>query len=218
MSNFGFGCLRVVNPYQPAFREARSAIGAAAVLAEAEEYSSLGEAVADCSLVIGTTAVGRRELQHQLKTLEPGMRLIRERLRSGRVAILFGSEKVGLSNDDFSYCHWLVRIPTSEQNISMNLGQAVAVSLYELIREGTIEYGPETPEHATTSEIERITEALMDALSGSRYVRPGSEDFARERVRRLVRRLDLQSRDAKVLLGMLRQIVWKVRSGARSNS
>src|SRR6266404_7904189 len=58
MSNFGFSRLRVVNPYDRAFREARSAVGAAAaVLAGAEEYTNLAEAVADCTLVVGTTAV-----------------------------------------------------------------------------------------------------------------------------------------------------------------
>src|SRR5437660_3044888 len=66
MSNFGFLHLRVVNPYEPAFREARSAVGAASLLADAEQFTSVAEAVADCSLVVGTTASTRRELQHPL--------------------------------------------------------------------------------------------------------------------------------------------------------
>ena len=57
MSNFGFRHLRVVSPYEVAFREARSAVGAAALLSSAEEYTSVAEAVADCTLVVGTTAV-----------------------------------------------------------------------------------------------------------------------------------------------------------------
>src|SRR5271166_3868492 len=76
MSNFGFLHLRVVNPYAVAFREARSAVGAAALLADAEEYGSVAEAAADCSLVVGTTAVGTRELQHTVHRLEEGARLI----------------------------------------------------------------------------------------------------------------------------------------------
>jgi len=135
MSNFGFLRLRVVIPYEAAFREARSAVGASALLSNAEEYKSVAEAVADCTLVVGTTAVRHRELQHPLKQLEYGARLIREQLRSNRVALLFGSEKFGLSNQDLSHCHWLVCIPTREENISMNLGQAVAVCLYELVRD-----------------------------------------------------------------------------------
>jgi tRNA C32,U32 (ribose-2'-O)-methylase TrmJ len=74
MSNFGFLHLRVVNPYDVAFREARSAVGASELLANAEEYKSLAEAVADCTLVVGTTAVRHRELQHPLKRLEHGAR------------------------------------------------------------------------------------------------------------------------------------------------
>ncbi len=108
MSNFGFERLRVVNPYQLAFREARSAVGAAALLRQAEECKDLAEAVSDCSLVVGTTAAQNRELRHSLKGLEPAARLIRRTLAKGTVALLFGSEKRGLSNDDLSYCHWLM--------------------------------------------------------------------------------------------------------------
>src|SRR5271154_5354909 len=109
MSNFGFLHLRVVNPYEAAFREARSAVGASTVLSRAEEFASVAEAVADCTLVVGATAVGHRELQHPARPLEAAARVIRKRLRSCRVALLFGSEKVGLSNRDLSHCHWLLR-------------------------------------------------------------------------------------------------------------
>jgi TrmH family RNA methyltransferase len=130
MSNFGFRRLRVVNPYEVAFREARSAVGAAELLASTEEYKNVADAVADCTLVVGTTAVRHRELQHPLRRLdEHAGRLISDQLRSGPVALLFGSEKVGLSNDDLSHCHWLLHIPTREDHISMNLGQAAAVCL-----------------------------------------------------------------------------------------
>lgn len=135
MSNFGFLHLRVVNPFELAFRQARSAVGAAPLLAEAEEFQSLEEALADCSLVVGTTALSRRDPQHTVRDVRQGARLIRKRLSLGCVALLFGSEKRGLSNAHFSHCHWLLRIPTGEQHRSMNLGQAVAVCLYELARD-----------------------------------------------------------------------------------
>src|SRR5579863_3466912 len=96
MSNFGLLRLRVVNPYAIAFRNARSAVGASSVLVDAEEYESVAEAVADCTLVVGTTAVRHRELQHPVRRLEYGARAIRKELTSGRVALLFGSERVGL--------------------------------------------------------------------------------------------------------------------------
>ena len=103
MSNFGCAHLRVVNPYEPAFREARSAVGAAELLANAEDYAEVSEAVSDCTLVVGTTAVRHRVLQQKLHRLDDGARLIRRRLRTSRVALLFGSERVGLSNEDLSH-------------------------------------------------------------------------------------------------------------------
>src|SRR5580693_6898525 len=163
MSNFGFLQLRVVNPYEVAFREAKSAVGGAAVLQNAEEYQSVAEAVADCTLVVGTTAVRHRELQHPLRRLEYGGRLIRKELASGRVALLFGTEKTGLSNDDLSHCHWLMRIPTREQHISMNLGQAVAVCLYDLVRDAKQaraakeKSGDKPVKRAAAGEVERIS-------------------------------------------------------------
>ncbi len=213
MSNFGVPHLRVVNPYELAFREARSAVGASAIMADAEEFHSIADAVADCALVVGTTAVRHRELQHPVRRLDVGARRIRQHLATGRVAILFGSEKVGLSNQDLSHCHWLMRIPTCEENISMNLGQAVAVCLYELIRAAGKLAKPLNPARVKAGELERITQFLLDALQISGYVKPIATALTEEKVRRMVRRLELQSSDAEVLQGMLRQIVWKLRAG-----
>ena len=71
LTNFGFRRLRVVNPYKLAFRDARSAVGAADLLAEAEEFPTVAEAIADCELVVGTTAVHRRVLQHPVRRPMP---------------------------------------------------------------------------------------------------------------------------------------------------
>jgi TrmH family RNA methyltransferase len=213
MSNFGFLRLRVVNPYEVAFREARSAVGASALLACAEEFKSVAEAVADCELVVGTTAAVRRELQQPLRRLEDGARLIRKQLSSSRVALLFGSEKIGLSNEDLSHCHWLMRIPTREKHPSVNLGQAVAICLYELARDSKAPRRSEKPESATAGDVERITGMLLDALRASGYLKSRSAAPTKEKVRRLVRRLNLSADDAKLWLGMLRQILWKLRSG-----
>jgi len=212
MSNFGITTLRVVNPYQPAFREAESAVGAADVLAGAEQFKTVADAVADCTLVVGTTAVGKRNLHHPLRRLEDGARLICRRLNSSKVALLFGSEKRGLTNDDLSHCHWLLRVPTAEANISMNLGQAVAVCLYELIRD------PKSPRvagklpPASAAEVERITTLLLDALRLSGFTDLRKVADSDERIRRLVRRLNLPARDAVIWLGMFRQIEWKLRN------
>lgn len=212
MANFGFARLRVVNPYHVAFREARSAVGAAPLLQTAEDVSSVAEAVSECRLVIGTTSVGHRELQHPIRRLEYGARLIHRRLTQGPVALLFGSEKFGLSNDDLSHCNWLMRIPTTGQNLSMNLGQAVALCLYELARDPKAAAAlPEKIRRAEAAENEQITRQLLEVLRQSGYINPVTAVSAEEKVRRLVRRMDIAGRDVPVLLGMLRQILWKVR-------
>jgi TrmH family RNA methyltransferase len=215
MSNFGFDHLRVVNPYQPAFREARSAVGASVLLASAEQFKTVAEAVADCTLVVGTTAVRHRTLQQPLRRLEDGARLIRGRLAKNKIALLFGSEKFGLSNDDMSHCHWLIRVPTAEANISMNLGQAVAVCLYELIRDARTPRLPEKLPLASAAEVERITTMLLDALHLSGFLELRRVADSDQRIRRLVRRLNLPARDAIIWLGMLRQIAWKMRAGTK---
>ena len=213
MSNFGLRRLRVVNPYEVAFREARSAVDAAKLLASAEEYKSVGEAVADCTLVVGTTAVRNRQLQHPIRRLECGARLIRKHLGAGRVALVFGSEKRGLTNADFSHCHWLMRIPTAKEYPSMNLGQAVAICLYELVRDTKAVEPPEELRPATSAQVERITAMLFEALCASGYVKPGAAVSTNEKLRRQVRRLHLQADDAELWLGRLRTIAGKLRLG-----
>jgi TrmH family RNA methyltransferase len=218
MSNFGFLHLRVVNPYEPAFREARSAVGAGSLLADSEQFSSVAEAVADCSLVVGTTASTRRELQHPLRRLKEGAALIRKRLTSGRVALLFGSERTGLSNEAFSHCDWLIRIATREEHRSINLGQAVAVCLYELARDlgtplqppGPARHRAATDQPATAAELERVGAVLLEALRVSGSLQSRSIGVTQEKLRRMLRRHKLTAADAEFWLGMLRSILWRL--------
>lgn len=212
MSNFGFNSLRVVNPYELAFREARSAVGASHILTEAKQFNSVADAVADCTVVIGTTAIRHRELQHPLRDVASAGRVIRKQLASNHIALLFGSERWGLSNDELSHCHWLMNVPTPEKHPSMNLGQAVAVCLYELIRSGAPKTRLAKIKTASAVEIERLTSLLVEILRSSGYIKSQSGASADERVRRFVRRLELSPEDAITFIGMLRQIRWKVNS------
>lgn len=214
MSNFGAFHLSVVTPYEKAFREAVSAVGAAPLLAKAEEHDSVEQAVRDCRLVVGTTAIGHRELQHQVHSLGDAAKLIRRKLAGGRVAVLFGSEKTGLSNQELSHCHWLLRIPTRTEHRSMNLAQAVAVVTYELSRDSA-EVAKEGKSKlasvaADMQTLDRIGKALLEALETSGYLHLRSAAAAEEKTRRMLRRFELSSADAEVLLGMLRKILWKL--------
>jgi tRNA/rRNA methyltransferase len=212
MSNFGVARLRVVNPYDAAFREARSAVGASGLLAKAEKYDNVAEAVADCKLIVGTTAAARRDLQHRLLRLDEATRTIKSQLKAGPVALLFGSERYGLSNEELSHCHWAMRIPTRSEHGSMNLGQAVAVSLYELIRRAATGTAAGTREKALakSGEVERLTQQLFEVLQTSGYVKPRAAAATEENLRRMIRRMHLDAKDTVMWLGILRQIAWKL--------
>jgi tRNA/rRNA methyltransferase len=212
MSNFGFTDLRLVNPYDVAFQEARSAVRAQYILENARVFPTIPEAVADATLVVGSTALGHRDLHAPLYRLEAAGSLVHQHVPSGPVALLFGSEKFGLSNEDMSYCHWLLRIPTRSEHGSMNLGQAVAICLYELRRDAdaAAERYPEPPS-ASSEQLNRFTTLLTDALRNSGYINETTAESTILKIRRLVLRLRPPQSDMETWMGMLRQILWKLR-------
>ncbi len=217
MYGFGFGDLRIVSEYPIPLAEARSAVDASEVLAGAREFSDVAEAVADCNLVIGTTAGEKRVQEHPLYSLSEGGGLVRGHLAEAgnRVALLLGSEKTGLSREELSYCNWTMTIPMFEREDvrrpSMNLGQAAAVCLYELVREEASSSGTALA-GAVAGDLDRLTGLLREVLEESEYARrhPASGDDAA--LRRLVRRMQLDSEDAAMWMGILRQALWKIRS------
>jgi TrmH family RNA methyltransferase len=214
MHGFGFSDLRLVNDYSVGFEKAKSAVDASDILATAREFPTVADAVADCSLVVGTTAVGERKQEHSLYTLAQASTLVRSTSENARVALLFGSEKTGLSNDAMSHCHWLTTIPMHAtpglRHASMNLGQAAAVCLYELIRVVESPALNESPPAAQAEDLERVTHLLAEMLTSIGYARrrPAAADPAA--VRRLVRRLNLNQSDARRWIGILRQLLWKI--------
>ena len=219
MHDFGFRDLRVVNEYAVPFESARSAVDASEVLAEAAAFGSVADAVADCTLVVGTTAVGERVLQHPLYALPEAAGKIGEELvrGGGRVALLFGSEKTGLSNEELSHCHWLLTIPMEEReevrHPSMNLGQAVAVCLYELVRSAdaaALSVGGGVSA-AAAGEVERLTALLTEVLEETGYTKRHPANCEEGQIRRLVLRMGVAAGDVPVWMGILRQVLWKVR-------
>ncbi|MBE7179985.1 MAG: RNA methyltransferase [Terriglobus roseus] len=214
MSNFGVSDLRIVGDYLQPLESARSAIDAAPVLASACTYASVAEAVADCALVYGTTALGERDLRHPVDVLRDASAQIHA--SQGRVALLFGSEKTGLSNEELSHCHRLLTIPMARGGVSMNLGQAVAVCLYELHRENAAQRVlPEAAELADGGELQRFETLLREVLEAAEYGRRFPGNMGANEMRELVRRLSLSSADAMVWMGMLRQVLWKLHQQTR---
>lgn len=211
MSNFGVRDLRLVNPYQVAFHEARSAVKSRYILEAAQVTSTLSEALDGCGLVIGSTAAHNRDLHLPLHRMETVPALITAQASSLPVALLFGSEKFGLSNDDLSFCQWAFRIPTRTEHGSMNLGQAVAISLYELHRKDQFEQLQLEPAPIASAELyERFTTMLLEVLDRSGYVNDRTSESTVLKLRRIVRRLQIPAGDSETWLGILRQILWKV--------
>ncbi|MGQ0644319.1 MAG: RNA methyltransferase [Elusimicrobiota bacterium] len=143
MANFGLSDLAVVKPHAPVWRETVSAVGAERLVLKARRADTLDEVLRDRQIVLGTTAVRDRRLRRPLIRL-PDLPAFLKENGARRVAVLFGSEKTGLSNAHLDRCTHILTIPTSPGCPSMNLGQAVAVCAYELARGGT-DFGPLTP-------------------------------------------------------------------------
>ena len=216
MANFGFLRLTVVAPFEPLWREARSAVGAPELLRTANECATLAEALAGCTLVVGTGTRTHRKPEQpvvSLPDLEP--RVAGELACGGRVALVFGPEKRGLTREDFSRCHLLAEIPTGARQPSMNLGQAVAVCLYELTRSGTESARDPTPaglqSPAMSGTLDRLAEVIEETMTASGYSPQAMEAANRHDLRVLLRRLSWAETDAKRALGVFRRILWCLR-------
>ena len=214
MHDFGFTQLRIVNEYPVPFAAAKSAVDASSVLASATEHTTVADAIADCSLVFGTTAVGDRVLEHPLHTLAQATLVIDDALRqapSAKVALLFGSEKTGLSNDELSHANALLTIPmntrNTERHLSMNLGQAAAVCLYALSEVKDARHQQAKEAQAAAGELERLTTLLTETLERSGYSRRHPANVREPVLRRLVRRMENTPEDAAVWSGILRQFL-----------
>ena len=220
MHDLGFSDLRVVNDFPVPFAAAKSAVDASSVLHAAREHPTVAEAVADCTFVIGTTAVGERALEHPLHTLAQASPLIADALAvhpQTRVALLFGSEKTGLSNDELSHCHALLTIPMNvrqlthdaPRHVSMNLGQAVAVCLYALREQAQPAQPTAAPAEspATAADLERLTSLLSDLFAVTGYSRRHPANSRETNVRRLIRRMALTASDSAVWSGVFRHML-----------
>ena len=219
MANFGLRRLAVVAPFAPMWREARSAVGAPEVLVNALESKTLSEAVARCTLVVGTgTRTYRKPEQPVVPLPELAPLVERELGRGGHVALVFGSEKHGLTREDLSYCHRMVEIHTDPGQPSMNLGQAVAVCLYELVGRA---YLPENsaPEPAATSSarLDLLAGVVEEAMQAAGYSPRGMQAANRHDLRLMLRRLTLNAHDTRRILGLFRRILWRLRRSPASD-
>lgn len=133
MGNFGLSDLRVVDPYEPVWRESVSAVGVNDIMQQAKRCATLDEALQDTAFSMASTAIKNREIKQEIVPLPS----LNERLQvapEGRVALVFGNEKSGLSGEDIERCDVVLNIPTASKQPSINLAQAVILTCYELSR------------------------------------------------------------------------------------
>lgn len=226
MANFGFMDLAVVAPYEPHWREARSAVDSEQVLQQARCVDTVSDAVRRATLVLGTGSLEARKPEQpviQLPSIGPILK--NELAQGGRIAIVFGPEKHGLTRDDLSWCHRLIEIPTSTLQPSMNLGQAVAVCLYELsahVLTSRQEADSIPPRTNIIPTLQQLTEDLpgtrsadLDLLAGvieevmatSNYSPHHMMEANRHDLRIALRRLAFTRRDLRRALGLFRRVL-----------
>ena len=214
MTNFGFEDLYLVSTYEPVWEESRSAPGAEELLQRACAVPDLPPALADRTLVLGTSALSRRSSSLPMISLDRLSDFLKERPQADRLAILFGSEKTGLRNEELSYCQGVIRIPTVENCPSMNLWQAVAVCCYELRRA----LGAQQPAvvealpHATVEEVTRLVGGIENLIRRKESSSTQPDDPRLARLQKLLLQWPLTSDDVSQMLGLLRDMARQLRN------
>lgn len=219
LRNMGLSELVLVAPRaDPADERARLlATHSKDILERCRIVADLGEAVSDCVLVAGTSAlvsgVFRRQSAGTPREVLP--KLV-EAMPAGPVALVFGPESQGLSNAEVARCHHLIHIPTDAAHRALNLAQAVAICVYEL-RQAWLSAGeaPVSLARATFAEQEHAFAALQAALEQIHFLYGEKAEALMHGIRHLLSRAGLTPTEVKILLGLARQIRWFADKGGR---
>jgi tRNA/rRNA methyltransferase len=214
LKNFEFRDLRLVAPREyDAYRVEGIAHQTQDVLARVRTYAALEEALADCVHVVGFTARGRtakRNLQRPREAAAEITTLAEQ--GGGPVALLFGREDKGLSNDALDRCHRVVTIPTDPAYASLNLGHAVVVALYELALTRGAEARPfkaprRAVEPSAVADLERLFDDLARALAAIDFFKTRNAEGIMRTMRELAHRTPLDAREVKLLRAMAIEVV-----------
>ena len=208
MRNMGMAELIIVDPQNCDLTKILKMATYAAfdIVEQMQVFETLKAALSPFNFVAGTTA----RLGKQRQVIETPSEIARRLVsisKNNRVALLFGPEDRGLSNEDIRHCHTLVNIPTAEFS-SLNLAQAVMIMCYEIFtasREENVEF---TPRLATKHELDGMYDQLKDVLVRINYINPENPDYWMNRVRQFFTRMQLRAREVSIIRGICRQIDW----------
>ena len=214
MKTMGLTNLCLVNPViKPDSQSISLAAGASDIIKQAQIFSSLEAAVADCSLVIGTSARPRSLQWPNLTPKECGDKIIAEACRHAQVALVFGRERVGLTNDELQKCHFHVSIPANPDYSSLNLAMSVQVLSYEIrmsllsAQEASIKLDEQDiNEYPKDEDIERFYQHLEQTLLQTGFINPHHPGQIMGRLRRLFTRARIEQQELNILRGILTSV------------
>ena len=208
MKTMGLSDLYLVDPVSaPDGKSSALAAGAGDVLANATIVSDLSEAVKDCSLIVGTSARSRTLPWPMLTPRECGVKMVQEG-QKGPVALVFGRENNGLSNEELQLCYFHVCIPANPEYSSLNLAAAVQTLCYE-IRMGYLNldsYPDMESDYPLSEDLERFYVHLENTLTETGFIVKNHPGVVMTKLRRLVNRARPESQELNILRGILSAI------------
>ena len=208
MCNMGMQQLVIVDPQNFDVSKALKLAThvASDIIEKSKFYPDLKEALSPFNYVVGTTARLGGQRQVVLTPLTLARSLIPISVKN-RIAMLFGPEDKGLSNEDIRYCHALVNIPTSEFS-SLNLAQSVMILCYEIFIAGGEADEEFTPRMASRHELDGMYDQLKDILVRISYINSENPDYWLNHFRRFFTRLQLRAKEVNIIKGLCRQVDW----------
>lgn len=213
MKNTGVSDLAIVGPARTqSFWAKAMAVHGRDILADAKRYPTLREAIAECTLVVGTTCRPGLYRSHSQSPREVAPTMV-EATTKGKVALIFGPEDHGLSNKDLEHCQLLITIPTHPDYQSLNVAQAAVICLYELYVAALAPVENRGIERARAEDFERLFDIMRHSLLKIGFLDSENPEHMLLAFRRIFGRAGLEDKDVRILTGMFRQIEWYVNQG-----
>jgi tRNA/rRNA methyltransferase len=213
MKNMGVNELAIVGTARTGSFWARAmAVHGRDILSQAQRYDTIRDAIADCTLVVGTTARSGLYRKHSQtpRELAPA---IAAAANNGKVALIFGPEDHGLSNKDIEPCQLLLTIPANPEYLSLNVAQAVVICLYEVYLAALAAPTPMEVQRAPADDVERLFDRMRRTLLKIGFLDSENPEHMLLAFRRILGRAGLEDKDVRIFTGMFRQIEWYVNDG-----